>query len=272
MIKKKSNPNKIKTNIDSFDNTTGGLALGQLITIAGRPSMGKTSFAITLIVNLGILQQIPIAFLSLEMSNAQIVRRIIKTMEIDESELQSIMGKTDIQENYSEGLNKLLDAPVYLDDTPVLSIEEIDEKITAISSSNSVKVIFIDYLQLIKDFQLHPIKIAKQLKDIAAKTGVCIIVLSQIYNKFNHHGPIEVNNTFFREGTEAIMNHSDTVILLYRPSYYHYDRDSKLFDIAEMKFLKSRHNQNEVIELSFLYEYAKFTTWNSSKIESQVSE
>ena len=256
------NSHRLNSGLTDFDNATGGLAGGQLITITGRPAIGKTAFAITLIVNIGIQQQIPVAFFSIEMSNVRIVKRILKNWAFYDFDCRSVDSEDIKHTNYQQELCKLSESPIYLDDTPIIGIDEIEDKITNLISSYGVKLVIFDFLQLIKDFEVNYDEIMKRLKTLAVEKDVCIINLSQLYKNFN---PLELcgfHEADFRDATKAIMNNSDTVALLYRPALYDY---AKPRNLAVLEIVKGQNDQNEIIQLNFFENFAKFTNRDSGE-------
>ena len=258
------NNHRINTGLTDFDNITRGLAGGHLITIAGRPAIGKTAFAITLIVNIGIQQQIPVAFFSIEMSNVRIVKRILKNWAFYDFDCRSVDSEDIKHTNYQQELCKLSESPIYLDDTPSISINEIEDKITSLISNYGVKVVFIDYLQLINGFEVNPDNIMKRLKGIAINHGISIVIISQLYKDFYPLKPYDSDSDedFFRGATKDIMDNSDTVILLYRHDYYTPIEDSfEHQNKAEAIILKGNNEQIETVPLTFLPEFAKFTDY-----------
>lgn len=132
----------------------------------------------------------------------------------------------------------------------------MEDKVTNLISSNGVKLIIIDYLQLIKGFEVNYDEIMKRLKALTVEKDVCIIILSQLYKDFNPLELCEFHEANFRDATKAIMNNSDTVVLLYQPEYYAHVESVNL---AEMIILKGKSAQNEIIQLTFFKDFAKFT-------------
>lgn len=255
----------INTGLTDFDNTTGGIAAGQLIAISGRPAMGKTAFAITLMMNIGIKQQIPVAFFSIEMSNTQIVKRILKNWASDDFNITA-ENSEDIK--LADWLQFLYKAPIFLDDTPTISIDDMEGKITNLISNYGVKVVFIDYLQLINGFEVNPDNIMKRLKGIAFNHGVSIVVISQLYKDFYPLKPYDSDSDedFFRGATKDIMDNSDTVILLYRHDYYTPIEDSvEHQNKAEAIILKGNNEQIETVPLTFLPAFASFSDYVAEK-------
>lgn len=255
---------RITTELTDFDKLTGGLHLGQLLTITGRSAMGKTAFAITLIMNIGLKQRIPVAFFSIEMSEVQICEHILKNCGIYKSDCLSEDSEDFNPSDYKKELCTLAESPIYIDDTPSISIDEMEDKITSLISNYGVKVVFIDYLQLINGFEVNPDSIMKCLKGIAINHGISIAIISQLYKDFYPLKPYDSDSDedFFRGATKDIMDNSDTVILLYRHDYYTPIEDSfEHQNKAEAIILKGNNEQIETVPLTFLPEFAKFTDY-----------
>ena len=257
--------NRISSGLKDLDKTIGGLPLGKLLAITGRPAMGKTAFAITLMMNIGIKQQIPVAFFSIEMSNAQIVKRILKNWASDDVNIPA--GNSE-NIKLADWLQLLYKAPIFLDDAPIISINDMEGKITNIISNYGVKVVFIDYLQLINGFEVNPDNIMRRLKDIANNNGISIVIISQLYKDFYPLKPYDSDSDadFFRGATKDIMDNSDTVILLYRHEYYTPIEDSvEHQNKAEAIILKGNNEQIETVSFTFLPEFANFTDYVAEK-------
>ncbi|MDE5791266.1 MAG: DnaB-like helicase C-terminal domain-containing protein, partial [Muribaculaceae bacterium] len=251
--------NKISYVLTDLDRLTGGLQLGQLLTITGRPAMGKTAFAITLIMNIGFKQRIPVAFFSIEMSEVQIYERILKNCGIYKSDCLSDDSEDFNPSDYRQELCKLAESPIYIDDTPSISIDDMEGKIANLISNYGVKVVFIDYLQLINGFEVNPDNIMKRLKGIAINHGISIVIISQLYKDYYPLKPYDSDSDedFFRGATNDIMNNSDSVILLYRHDYYTPIEDYVEHQIkAEAIILKGNNEQIETVPLTFLPEFA----------------
>ena len=261
------NNHRINSGLTDFDNTTDGIAGGQLITIAGRPATGKTAFAITLMVNIGIEQQIPVAFFAIEMDNIRIVKRILKNWSFYDFDCQSVNSEDIKHTNYQQELCKLSKSPIYLDDTPSISIDEMESRINNLISFYGVKLVIIDYFQLIKGFEVSYDEIMKRLKALAVERDICIINLSQLYKNFNPLELCEFHEADFRDATKALMSNSDTVALLYRPELSDYTKPGNL---AELKILKG--HQNDTIQLTFFPDFAKFTNRDSGECDIKKSK
>lgn len=267
------NSNRISSGLIGFDRITGGLALGQLITITGRPAMGKTAFAITLMMNIGLKQQIPVAFFSIEISNTQIGKRILKNWASDDFNISAENSEDIEQIDYKQLLYKLYKAPIFLDDTPIISIDEIEDKIVNHISKYGVKVVIIEYLQLIRGFDVIPDNIMKRLKAIALNHGICIITISQLYKDFYPLKPYDSDSDedFFRGATKDIMNNSDLVVLLYRPAYYGLICGSaESQNIVEAIILKGKNEQIEIAPLTLLPKFPRFTDYIAEEADSTI--
>ena len=247
-----------------MDKLTGGLPLGQLLTITGRPAMGKTAFAITLIMNIGLKQRIPVTFFSIEMSEVQICERILKDCGINKSDCLSDDSEEFNHTDYGQELSKLAESPIYIDDTPSISIDEMEDKIANLISKYGVKVVLIDYLQLIGGFDVNPDNVMRRLKAIAINHGISIILLSQLYKDYYPSKPYDsdADEDFFRGATKDIMANSDEVVLLYRHGNYTPIEDSaEPQNKAEAILLTGNNEQIETVPLTFLPEFASFTDY-----------
>lgn len=151
---------------------------------SGLPAVGKTAFAVTLLKNIGVEQQIPVALFSLELTNVQIVKRLLKNIAFNHESIDCYLFE-DMLAIGKEDQYKLLESPIYLDDTASMSIDEIDPIVASFASSKGIKLVIIDYLQLIQSFQVKGDEIMKRLKAIALAHGVCIIALSQLNKNLN---------------------------------------------------------------------------------------
>ena len=139
----------VPTGYHKLDDITSGWQPSDLVIIAGRPAMGKTSFALSMAKNIAADFQVPMAFFSLEMSNVQLVNRLISNVcEIQGSKILNGQLQQDEWERLDKRLNKLLGAPLYVDDTPGLSVFELRTKARRLVREHDVKIIMIDYLQL----------------------------------------------------------------------------------------------------------------------------
>lgn len=225
----------IPSGFPSLDKTTGGWQNSNLIVIASRPSVGKTTFALNIARNAATEYNIPVAFFSLEMSSAQLSRRLI----IQETGL-SKEGETGFRDIYTtewqqlEGkLEKLSKAPLYIDDTPGLSVKDFREKVKELVEEKNVRLVVIDYLQLMsgpEEFRGQREKeltfIIRSLKSAAKEFALPIIAFSQLSRVASAcpDGSTEKPTIHkFLYGSEVVEELADTIILIHRPWCRHLD-------------------------------------------------
>ena len=173
----------VPTGYHKLDDITSGWQPSDLVIIAGRPAMGKTSFALSMAKNIAADFQVPMAFFSLEMSNVQLVNRLISNVcEIQGSKILNGQLQQDEWERLDKRLNKLLGAPLYVDDTPGLSVFELRTKARRLVREHGVKIIMIDYLQLMNangmrfsSRQEEVSVISRSLKGLAKELDVCFL-------------------------------------------------------------------------------------------------
>lgn len=215
----------IPTGFTSLDRVLSGWHPGNLIIADSRPAMGKTAFAVTMAWNLTTKYHIPVAYFSLEMSSRQFINRILsneferiaKKEIIDNNEIDSVIDK----------IAELNNAPLYIDDTPALSISGFQSKAYNLVQNYGVKMIIIDYLQLMDGLsnqfetgEQKMIYIVNSLKMIAQELNIPILVTSQINRtdetNRNNIRP-QLNDLLFFKGFEK---NTDVVFFIHRPEYY----------------------------------------------------
>ncbi|MEI7596788.1 MAG: replicative DNA helicase [Bacteroidota bacterium] len=260
----------VPTGFSELDRVTAGWQKSDLIILAARPGMGKTAFVLSMTRNMAIDFKRPIAVFSLEMSATQLVTRLIASESgISADKLKK--GNLDAEEwniLHSE-ISKLAEAPIYIDDTPALSIFELRAKCRRLKQKHDVQVIIIDYLQLMSSGneksgnRVEEIsQISRSLKSLAKELNVPVICLSQlsraVETRTGHKRPILSD---LRE-SGAIEQDADMVMFIYRPEYYKFDTfedGNTAQGIAEIIIAKHRNGGLENIKLRFIDKLAKFT-------------
>ena len=251
-----------------LDRLTSGWQKSDLIILAARPSMGKTAFALSMARNMAVDHNRPVAFFSLEMSSIQLVNRLI----IGETQLASDKIRTGRLENYEweqleYKIKDLEKAPVYVDDTPAISIFEFRAKSRRLKQKYDIQAIVIDYLQLMtgsKDSgsrEQEVSHISRSLKSIAKELDVPIIALSQLNRSVEmRSGNKRPQLSDLRE-SGAIEQDADLVLFIHRPEYYGIDVDEEgnsLKGVAEIIVAKHRNGPTGDVHLKFVREFAKF--------------
>jgi replicative DNA helicase len=267
----------------NVDNVTNGWQKSDLIILAGRPSMGKTAAAVSLIMHPILEQKIPIAIFSLEMSNFQIGSRIQSFMsEVNVGKI--VKGQLTMDEarhivNVCEPLNK---APLYIDDTPNISLIELKSKARKLVKDKGVQMIVIDYLQLMRsglDIQNREQEIAeisRGLKSLAKELNIPVIALSQLSRLVEARADKKPMLSDLRESGQ-IEQDADMVIFCYRPEYYsieQYEVGNQSFpSFGLMMLLIAKHRNGELgeIPLRFIHEQAKLDNYNVQQSNTENS-
>jgi replicative DNA helicase len=258
----------VPTGFYDLDEMLGGFQKSDLIIIAARPSMGKTAFALTLIRNAAIDHKLPAAIFSLEMSTMQLVIRMLCA----EGRLNAHLvrtGKLPSEEGVklSKNAHKLIESPVYVDDTPAQSILEIRAKARRLKAEKDIQIIFIDYLQLMQgpagseSREREISHISRSLKALAKELNIPIVALAQLNRAVETRTDKRPQLSDLRE-SGSIEQDADVVLFLNRPEYYgikNFKDDNTPTDgIAEVIIGKQRNGPVGEIRLAFVKEYARF--------------
>ena len=254
-----------------LDKMTSGWQNSDLVIIAARPAMGKTAFVLSMAKNIAVDQKVPVALFSLEMSNVQLVNRlIVNVCEISGEKIRSGQlapyewGQLDYK------IKDLYDAPLYVDDTPSLSVFELRTKARRLVREHGVKVIIIDYLQLMNangmsfgSRQEEVSTISRSLKGLAKELNIPIIALSQLNRGVENREGVDGKRPQLSDLREsgAIEQDADMVCFIHRPEYYKIYQDEKgndLHGMAEIIIAKHRNGAVGDVLLRFRSEFARF--------------
>lgn len=270
----------IESGFHALDKITSGWQNSDLIIIAARPAMGKTALALSMVRNIAVDNKQPVAIFSMEMSNVQLVNRlIVNVCEIEGEKIKS--GRLQDFEWYQldQKIKDLYDAPIFIDDTPSLSVFEFATKARRLIREHQIKLIVIDYLQLMNasakglkyaNRQEEVMTISRSLKALAKELNIPIIALSQVNRASANRAGImgvPVNEakrpqlSDLRE-SGAIEQDADLVIFIHRPEYYRILEDenqNSLVGIAELIIAKHRNGATGDIRLRFRSNFAKFS-------------
>ena len=261
----------ISTGYYRLDHLTSGWQNSDLVIIAGRPAMGKTAFALSMAKNIASDQNIPMAFFSLEMSGEQLSNRLISNVcEIEGRKILSGQLDRTEWERFDKRINNLIDAPLFIDDTPGLSIFELKTKAHRMVRERGVRLIMIDYLQLMNangmrfnSRQEEVAKISQSLKELAKDLNIPIIALSQLNRGVEGRDGAEGKRPLLSDLREsgAIEQDADMVMFVHRPEYYHIYQGANGEDYrgkAEIIIAKHRKGATDIALLNFRGEYTRF--------------
>ena len=272
----------VQSGFTDLDRVTSGWQKSDLIIIAARPGMGKTAFVLSLARNAAIGFKRPVAFFSLEMSSVQLVQRMISSETgipsdklrkgtLDSTEWNKLVSMT----------GKLSEAPVFIDDTPALSVFELRSKCRKLKVQHDIQLIVIDYLQLMRsetdnksgNREQEISNISRNLKAIAKELGVPIIALSQLSRAVETRGGTKRPQLSDLRESGAIEQDADMVMFIYRPEYYGLEFDEEnnpTKGIAEINIAKHRNGALERINLKFINHLAKFTDLDYNETPSEA--
>ena len=257
----------LRTGFEGLDKMTSGWQNSDLIIIAARPAMGKTAFVLYMAVNFNT----PVALFSLEMSNVQLVNRlIVNVCEIPGEKIKSGRLESYEWEQLDFKIKELYDAPIFVDDTPSLSVFELRTKARRLVREHGIKCIIIDYLQLMNASGMNfgsreqeVSTISRSLKGLAKELNIPIIALSQLNRGVEARQGVEGKRPQLADLREsgAIEQDADMVCFIHRPEYYKITEDERgnsLIGLAEIIIAKHRNGAVGDVRLRFKSEFAKF--------------
>ncbi len=270
LYEKKTHITGVATGYKDLDKLTSGLQNSDLIIIAGRPSMGKTSFCLNIAENAAIEAGSPVAVFSLEMSKEQLVQRMLASRaKVDLQKLRSGHLKDEDWGRLTTAVGSLYDAQIYIDDTPAQSVLEMRAKARRWKGEFGLKLVIIDYLQLMRgrksaDSREQEISdISRSLKAMAKELHLPVIALSQLSRMTERREGNKPQLSDLRE-SGAIEQDADVVMFVYRESVYKPCECPKELCTcgrrkgAEIIVAKQRNGPTDVIKLTFLNEYTRF--------------
>ncbi len=269
VAKKEGGVSGVPTGFRDLDQLTSGFQPADMVVLAARPGMGKTAFVLSLARNTAVEFGKGVAVFSLEMSAAQLVNRLISS----EAELaQDKLKKGNLEDHEWQQLHakikKLSDAPLFIDDTPALSIFELRAKCRRLKSQYDIQMVIIDYLQLMTsgsndgNREQEISTISRSIKSIAKELGVPIIALSQLSRAVETRGGEKRPMLSDLRESGAIEQDADMVMFIYRPAYYGITEDEDGLptdDMAELILAKHRNGSLDTVKLKFQGNLAKFS-------------
>ena len=276
--------NGVRSGFTDIDAITLGWQPSDLIIIAARPSMGKTAFVLTMARNMCVELKTPVAFFSLEMSSVQLMNRlIVAETQLNSKDLRT-GNLTPAQWTHLESQTvELGRSPLYIDDTPALSVYEFRSKARRLKTQHDIQLIIIDYLQLMTastpetrgNREQEVSLISRTLKAIAKELNVPIIALSQLSRNVENRGGSKRPQLSDLRESGAIEQDADVVAFIHRPEYYGLTTDENNMPTAGMaEIIIAKHRNGEVtdVPLRFIKDQAKFVDADSSVTAAVVSQ
>lgn len=264
LYERKSGVTGLSTGFPDLDNLTSGLQDSDLIIIAARPSMGKTTLALNIAHQIAVNERLPVAFFSLEMSGEQLAQRLLCAYaEIDAQRLRRGFLSAEDWPKLTQAVGPLSEAPLYIDDTPAISVLEMRAKARRLKMEKGLSAIFVDYLQLMRgsekteNRQQEISAISRSLKALAKELSCPVVALSQLSRAVEQRQdkhPI-LSDLLESGGIEA---NADVVMFIYREDYYNPETDKK--HIAEVIVAKQRNGPTGKVELYFMDRFNKFVS------------
>lgn len=261
----------VPSGFTALDRMTSGWQKSDLVIIAARPGMGKTAFVVSALRNAAVEFNQPVAIFSLEMSSVQLVNRMISAEAELEGEKIKRGSLADFEwKQLVHKTNRLSAAPVFIDDTPALSILELRAKCRRLKAENNVQLIVIDYLQLMRGEQTgnreqEIASISRALKGIAKELNVPVLALSQLSRGVETRGGDKRPQLSDLRESGSIEQDADIVMFLYRPEYYKITVDEDGMPtqgLGEVIIAKHRNGSTGTVKLKFVGKYTKFSDFD----------
>jgi replicative DNA helicase len=268
----------LSTGYYQLDEWTCGLQNGEMIIVAGRPSMGKTSLALNIAEHLALMEKIPVAIFSLEMGKQQLAERFLCSVsQIDNQKVRKGLLADEDYKALADACAEFSDVPVYIDDTSTLTPLELRAKARRLKSLYDIRCCFVDYLQLmhigehrVESRQQEITEISRYVKALARELNIPVVVMSQLNRAPEGREDHRPRMSDLRE-SGSIEQDADVVILLHREDYYHRgEKDYNPDNRAELIIAKQRNGPTASVELVFREKVTRFE--NASQVSEPASE
>ena len=268
----------LPTGYYQLDEWTCGLQNGEMIVVAGRPSMGKTSLALNIAEHIGLVENIPVAIFSLEMGRQQLAERFLCSVsQIDSQKVRKGMLDDEHYKLLADACAELSNAPIFIDDSSTLTPLELRAKARRLKSMHDIRCVIVDYLQLmnvgksrVESRQQEITEISRYIKALARELNLPVMVLSQLNRATEAREDHRPRMSDLRE-SGAIEQDADVVMLLHREDYYHRsDSDYEPNSRAELIIAKQRNGPTATVELVFREKFTRFE--NAAQVSEPASE
>lgn len=260
----------IRTGFSDIDNLLSGMQASNLIILAARPGQGKTALAVNIAQSVAVSDKRPIGVFSLEMSKEELVDRLlVGEADVDAWRLKTgRLSETDFSK-LSDAMGRLAEAPIFIDDTPGISVSEMRSKARRIQLEHKVSVLIVDYLQLVDpgrryDNRVQEVSIVSQsLKNLARELKIPVLALSQLSRAVEHRGAKKPQLADLRE-SGAIEQDADVVMFLYRP-------DDELSPTMQTKLLVAKHRNGPTGEIDLLFRGDRIKFYSVEKQHAETN-
>jgi len=266
----------VPSGFTALDHLTSGWQPSELIILAARPGMGKTAFVLSTMRNAAVDYKKGVAIFSLEMSAVQLMNRLISAeAEIEGEKIKKgTLAPHEWQQLHSR-INNLANAPIFIDDTPALSVLELRAKCRRLKAQHDIQMVIVDYLQLMTadtggkgggNREQEIAIISRSLKGLAKELNVPVIALSQLSRAVETRGGEKKPQLSDLRESGSIEQDADMVIFLYRPEYYGFTQDeagNSLQGVGEVIVAKNRAGSLDNVNLRFIGRYTKFADLDS---------
>ncbi len=268
----------VPSGFSQLDRITAGWQKSDLVVLAARPGMGKTAFVLSMARNITVDFKRPVAVFSLEMSSVQLVTRLIASeTKLSADKLKKGELKDHEWQQLHSRIASLIDAPLYIDDTPALTIFELRAKARRMKQQYGIELIIIDYIQLMQagndkgNREQEISNISRSMKSLAKELDVPIIALSQLNRSVETRGGLKKPILSDLRESGAIEQDADMVLFIYRPEYYKIDTmedNTPSAGMAELIIAKHRNGALEDIKMRFIAQFAQFADYDEFKYDA----
>lgn len=251
----------VKTGFTDLDNILSGMQASNLLIMASRPGQGKTALVVNMAQYIAIAEKKPVGIFSLEMSQEELVDRLlVGQADVDAWRLKTgKLSETDFAK-LSEAMGVLADAPIFIDDTPGISVSQIRTKARRLQMEHKVSILIVDYLQLVDpgkhyDNRVQEVSIVSQaLKNLARELKIPVLAVSQLSRAVEHRGEKKPQLADLRE-SGAIEQDADVVMFIYRP-------DAEISNVIQTKLLIAKHRNGPMGEIDLLFRGDRIKFYN----------
>lgn len=253
----------LSTGFTDLDNMLTGLHGGELILVAARPAMGKTAFVLNIAHDLAVMNNVPVAMFSLEMSKEQLVSRMIAIDAMVDSKSMKLGNLSDDDwDKVIESTEAVGHSPLYIDDNSSITISELRSKCRKLKQNHNIGIIILDYLQLmtpsrsVESRQSFIAEVSRAMKNLARELGIPVIALSQLSRAVDSRPDHKPVLSDLRE-SGSIEQDADVVMFIYRDEYYNPETTTKP-NTAEIIIAKQRAGETGSVDLRWIGKYTKF--------------